>query len=114
MRISDWSSDVCSSDLLRRLPGWLQAGPGAVVPAGRGATGVGPARGLFFRPRRSTRPGRPGRHATRALSRADRKRAVQGKSVSGRVDLAGRRILKIQTHKYISTPRYTLTRHHTQ
>src|SRR3546814_7103650 len=31
MRISDWSSDVCSSDLMRRVVDWnLQRSPGAV------------------------------------------------------------------------------------
>src|SRR3546814_11559236 len=30
MRISDWSSDVCSSDLLGKQPGFLAAGEGAV------------------------------------------------------------------------------------
>src|SRR3546814_10823354 len=30
MRISDWSSDVCSSDLLRRLSAWLEATPDGI------------------------------------------------------------------------------------
>src|SRR3546814_12328180 len=66
LRISDWSSDVCSSDL----------------SAGR-------------------RRGRPSRPVERDDARrrglaagADRKSVVQGKSVSVRVDIGGRRIIK--------------------
>src|SRR3546814_12426474 len=90
MRISDWSSDVCSSDL--RAP---SSHPG---PAGRfhllrgnGATrgrqschhGPLPCRALLGR----TRPCPPARTV-------DRKSVVEGKSVSVRVDLGGRRIIK--------------------
>src|SRR3546814_19407011 len=43
MRISDWSSDVCSSDLDRSLSGLRVGGRGAieVVPAHRGDVGRG-------------------------------------------------------------------------
>src|SRR3546814_10234959 len=37
MRISDWSSDVCSSDLFSLRP---QFGPGAIHPANAGGPGV--------------------------------------------------------------------------
>src|SRR3546814_11968988 len=68
MRISDWSSDVCSSDLLGR--------PARYPPRrGGGASGL---QGLL-RSRRTAE---------------DRKSVVYGKSVSVRVDLGGRRVIK--------------------
>src|SRR3546814_14361213 len=78
MRISDWSSDVCSSDL---------ATPGPVSSLHR---------------RRCHRPASDGQ---RADACADRKSVVKGKSVSVRVDLGGRRIIKknIHIHKTNST-----------
>src|SRR3546814_12885971 len=88
MRISDWSADVCSSDLvpgIGRGPGFPRQGSG-----GRG--------GDLLRDRvRCPRLGR----LSRAFHRRDRdrlwrdrKRVVSGKSVSVRVDLGGRRIIK--------------------
>src|SRR3546814_19388762 len=87
MRISDWSSDVCSSDLLRH---------DAIV-----------AREVEARVRiaRDADEARHQRIAERtgdidrrflAVERAiaDRKSVVSGKSVSVRVDLGGRRIIK--------------------
>src|SRR3546814_16955248 len=98
MRISDWSSDVCSSDL-------PAAAGRAAAPAGsarsrprrtgarrrppRPAAGYGPARGRDSADPPSPRP--PGR-------RTDRKSVVSGKSVSVRVDLVGRRVIKTKTH----------------
>src|SRR3546814_15762867 len=80
MRISDWSSDVCSSDLSMgaRMVGDL------TETAGRGREAVW----------QGTGGGR----------RADRKSVVSGKSVSVRVDLGGRRIIKKTTLKYGPTP----------
>src|SRR3546814_14559533 len=101
MRISDWSSDVCSSDLgqHRRRP-HHHRGEGLRQPAedrqddevhrrveaGRGTLqGPGPLfHGLLL--------GR-GRVCDPTGSR-DRKSVVSGKSVSVRVDLGGRRIIK--------------------
>src|SRR3546814_14889247 len=144
MRISDWSSDVCSSD----LPGLRFGAEGgkvgtsislrgiSKVPIGAGAAGVvqyfadvpypaeggnvptydlaniqvlrGPQGTLFGRntlggailmnPQAPTRQFEGyakvtyGRFAYRELE--DRKRVVAGKSVSVRVDLGGRRIIK--------------------
>src|SRR3546814_13971911 len=70
MRISDWSSDVCSSDL-ERPRAW-------------------PLDALFDDRRPADRLG---------IRRwqLDRKSVVQGKSVSVRVDLGGRRIIKKNT-----------------
>src|SRR3546814_20160758 len=104
MRISDWSSDVCSSDLVilhrqvvadvalqhrdrrtldRRigLPqhaieiGELIGGAEAAVDIGGGEAP------------------RPVGLVVRIVGAGDRKSVVSGKSVSGRVDLGGRRIL---------------------
>src|SRR3546814_19714222 len=71
LRISDWSSDVCSSDLAWR-------------GCRRSCRCSSPARGHRARLQRP-RP-RP--------AHRDRKSVVQGKSVSVRVDLGGRRIVK--------------------
>src|SRR3546814_15016992 len=79
MRISDWSSDVCSSDLRRHRV----AGHGHRIGARWS--------------RNRVRPLRP---------RADRKSVVKGKSVSVRVDLGGRRLIKKKTKH--SHSHYTL------
>src|SRR3546814_12881673 len=88
MRISDWSSDVCSSD----LPPPLKDTQSALLCAAAhrhsratsgGADGLGdvalPARQILSRDPRL---------------RGDRKRVVWGKRVSVRVNLGGRRIIK--------------------
>src|SRR3546814_13191067 len=99
MRISDWSSDVCSSDLLaaglvvivvlvvqpfrQHLAGGRQHA--AVAERGERRAGVEQAGGLQFL------------HARQGVERfqaEDRKSVVSGKSVSVRVDLGGRRIIK--------------------
>src|SRR3546814_20362601 len=102
MRISDWSTDVCSSDLLDRgrrpavavpktdrgFPGGTSAParrprPGGGLPrlaAGRSA-GMPPARPLLAVGAANPGPGE------------DRKSVVAGKSVSVRVDPGGRGIL---------------------
>src|SRR3546814_18347673 len=96
MRISDWSSDVCSSDL---RPGW-RAKPGCIFKARSGEKGKEPRDVDADRHRRARRPcGRrrrqPARHISQQfLHAADRKRVVEGKSVSVRVDFGGRRISK--------------------
>src|SRR3546814_17197393 len=104
MRISDWSSDVCSSDLVfarsaqrgrstvsTRLPaipttcGWgcdHGEGPPPAVPSQAG-----------FRPVRGV-----GREARR--QQVDRKSVGKGKSVTVRVDLGGRSIIKKKTKKH--------------
>src|SRR3546814_18477751 len=102
MRISDWSSDVCSSDLAamtewrrdfhrhpelgfqetrtsRLIAERLEAF-GIEVHAGVGGTGVV---GVL---RRGS--------SNRAVGLRDRKSVVSGKSVSVRVDIGGRRIIK--------------------
>src|SRR3546814_9551798 len=93
MRISDWSSDVCSSDLIGC------AGSGAPLGSRLHPHPVLPAQ--FHRDE--------GQHDLRiAVERKeegvgqptaeDRKSAVSGKGVSVRVDLGGARCLKTKTH----------------
>src|SRR3546814_21156386 len=102
MRISDWSSDVCSSDLLAPDDGVISARSatvGAVLPAGQE---------LF----RLIRRGRLEWHAEVAASDlaklksgqiahvTDRKSVVWGKSVSVSVAAGGRRINKTKSKQY--------------
>src|SRR3546814_11704867 len=101
MRISDWSSDVCSSDLpscgsgarIRRRYRAFQA-PAHVrrtTPLPHDCTadarqgGYGICRGC---------PDAEAALSGNPLSYVDRKSVVSGKSVSVRVDLGGRRIIK--------------------
>src|SRR3546814_12682696 len=105
MRISDWSSDVCSSDLA--APYWvarplshqraagdrdqhLQRGPAGAEPALPCRRGCHPVRALGAqRLRHLAETGRSSYHLP-----PDRKSVVEGKSVSVRVDLGGRRSIK--------------------
>src|SRR3546814_15559848 len=96
MRISDWSSDVCSSDLQVDLPTEIlldtnpRARRRATLRVGRGGhqrpdqRAQVPHGGMVADPQRDgvVYPGE------------DRKSVVSGKSVSVRVDLGGRRIIK--------------------
>src|SRR3546814_11994202 len=86
MRISDWSSDVCSSDLLtvrkaadhtlRRSPSHRET----VMPIEKRVSSAAAAlEGI--------------EDGATVLVSGDRKSVVSGKSVSVRVDLGGRRIL---------------------
>src|SRR3546814_15688509 len=130
MRISDWSSDVCSSDLVgigeagvivglrlgKQHPHRLdQAQPDDA--ADRGARGrVDAVRGERFLDRAAdvglavderaiAIEDREPVHQPRRRPRSDRKRVVLGKSVSVRVDLGDRRHLKTTQYVY----RHTLT-----
>src|SRR3546814_11715346 len=90
MRISDWSSDVCSSDLLLQRRVRIKAvrvedvhvvdahAPEALVEAGE-----------YVFARTAALAVGAGPHVP-----ADRKRVVEGKGVSVRVDLGGRRSIK--------------------
>src|SRR3546814_19340917 len=107
MRISDWSSDVCSSDLVI-LPchGFQQQGQ-AVDGVGPGEAGA--LRQLLIGDCRASGGAVEQRLAQRrhqALvvgGRVDRKSVVSGKSVSVRVDLGGRRLIKKTNLKQNST-----------
>src|SRR3546814_18300538 len=52
------------------------------------------------------------REVYKLLISADRKRVVSGKSVSVRVDLGGRRILKKKNQHHTPTPTHNTTHHH--
>src|SRR3546814_17188248 len=96
MRISDWSSDVCSSDLV-----WPAQAAGIAklrdnssfvlcTPTGSGKTTVatlGAVQGLFADP---------------PVGGIDRQSVVSGKSVSVRVDLGGRRLINKKTKITVS------------
>src|SRR3546814_16797517 len=103
MRISDWSSDVCSSDLCRGA----STGPRSSPPrgTGRGTRGRGGTRATR-RPRRSGAPNRTApQHPTSGLPRSsrrrggDRKSGAMGKHVSVRGDIGGRRVVKKKKKK---------------
>src|SRR3546814_18219935 len=112
MRISDWSSDVCSSDLGDHRTGTLgRLLAGLEYHQHRATPGI-------ERRRQHLRGGnQPGhmevvaaavRHrylAAVGVARGggDRKSVGSGKSVSVRVDLGGRRILKKKTHQTTHT-----------
>src|SRR3546814_10960071 len=97
MRISDWSSDVCSSDLAPQPVAGLLAVP---VPAGDLPVGLAATRDAagtcLALPRAAKRPHRPDDRP--AATGGDRKSVGKGKSVSVRVDIGGRRILKKKHH----------------
>src|SRR3546814_10957272 len=90
MRISDWSSDVCSSDL-----------PHAHVGDDHGG-GAHPRR--HGRAAQAHDPLRLGGGRRTGVARQDRKSVVKGKSVSVRVDLGGRGICKTITIAVIYSP----------
>src|SRR3546814_12577447 len=112
MRISDWSSDVCSSDL--RLPqepagcplgvrGRARREPARQTDAAE--YGNVPAGGGSVHPRRRRKQGEGcrDRRADSRTRRTARKSVVEGKGVSVRVDIGGRRIINNKTqHKKIS------------
>src|SRR3546814_19793842 len=109
MRISDWSSDVCSSDLAagttsKPTTSWpalarLRAIGRPMLPRPRNpmraiAASPIPAILVAFRPYRiPAGAGNPALPAAQAKVR-DRKSVVSGKRVSVRVDLGGGRIIK--------------------
>src|SRR3546814_15175264 len=92
MRISDWSSDVCSSDLplLRMIE--------ATGPSSRHGRRAWAARvGLTSRPSFIACLGSRNQGTVETVS--DRKSAVEGKSVSVRVEHGGRRIMTKKKNK---------------
>src|SRR3546814_15481899 len=121
MRISDWSSDVCSSDLMSRVEADRvivdrmnndRASPGDLRGGRTAAERIGKQIGAKAEPLEVGSDGQPSdqqqRHLVRhALSQLcvgqrrallqDRKSVVSGKSVSVRVDLGGSRIINKKT-----------------
>src|SRR3546814_19243063 len=100
MRISDWSSDVCSSDLD------IAAAPFA---EGKVLSGHDARRAQF--PDQLSRDEILRRHAGHRVvemeNKQDRKSVVEGKSVSVRVDIGGRRIIKKKTTVKIERQKYS-------
>src|SRR3546814_13478926 len=88
MRISDWSSDVCSSDLVRPRPFACCNPPHHLGEIAEWrTTSSGSARGGITCT--AAEPCAP----PDQRPHTDRKRVVSGQSVSVRVDLGGRRII---------------------
>src|SRR3546814_20983851 len=116
MRISDWSSDVCSSDLNCAHGGGCTVSSDQVarIDSDRNSHGTNnitsdsidsdsattnsrhTAVSIMPCPRTAS-PSTRRRSRRRAASAPDRKSVVSGKSVSVRVDLGGRRIIKKKT-----------------
>src|SRR3546814_19029531 len=102
MRSSDWSSDVCSSDLLLALPYNYRSARDAI-------RAVRPRRALPFREQRSSSDARTVSiarasflaHSRQRFARTkyggDRKSVVEGKIVEVRVDIGGSRIINKKT-----------------
>src|SRR3546814_14272566 len=102
MRISDWSSDVCSSDLSRswKRKTWSRRWKASSRPGWKSTPDmdqIAPANSYDVEAIRRDFPilsrqvhGKPLVY----LDNGERKRVVEGKSVSVRVDLGGRRIIK--------------------
>src|SRR3546814_17819994 len=91
MRISDWSSDVCSSDLVHIGDGQRQKCRCLDEEGGLGAQGCQGDHGAHTWERSC------GTDRSAGSGDRDRKSVVSGESVSVRVDLGGRRIIK-NTH----------------
>src|SRR3546814_18293013 len=98
MRISDWSSDVCSSDLMQQRYSWDGVLQRPAMEA---------AWQLFLErhPMMRTAFWWQDDHEPLQCVYRDRKSVVQGTSVSVRVDLGGRSIIKKNTP-------HTLTQNH--
>src|SRR3546814_19154557 len=90
MRISDWSSDVCSSDLVAHR-----------VEIGQDRGAITAARHRRFEPARQRfdRDKAIVERKAADIVDPDRKSVVSGKSVSVRVDIGGRRTLTNKTNK---------------
>src|SRR3546814_11135390 len=103
MRISDWSSDVCSSGLMERMPYTPemdaavallpQAAPESVVTTDW-RTGLPVLTGSRVTLRELRVSDAHSLFAMLTTEEVDRKSAVSGKRVSGGVDLGGRRSIK--------------------
>src|SRR3546814_19865031 len=101
MRISDWSSDVCSSDLAAVFPFSGGGGAGGAPRDGRHRRQRGGAERLCPRANRRGIERSRG-SAVGVAGCVDRKSVVSGKSVSVRVDLGVRRIIKTKRTTLIS------------
>src|SRR3546814_15296122 len=97
MRISDWSSDVCSSDLYASTPSAARRAT-TTIPTSRWPTGTAPT--VCSARAESPVGGRSAALPARQILALgfgeflDRKSVVKGTRVSVRVDLGGRRIIQ--------------------
>src|SRR3546814_20145057 len=99
MRISDWSSDVCSSDL---APVHGESSPQGPADTAQSAVRIHAAQ----RPHVTFATG------NHTVACTDRKSVVEGKSVSVRVDLGGRRIIKKKKTKHSSNRHKDIRKQH--
>src|SRR3546814_17332296 len=97
VRISDWSSDVCSSDLLRPaiLNVHASGGRAMMAAAAEAARETAEEHGI-------ARPRVVGVTVLTSLDAGDRKSVGEGKRVSVRVAHGGRRIIKKQNNTQIT------------
>src|SRR3546814_20187911 len=103
MRISDWSSDVCSSDLIMRVA-LGQAKDGRIHILGEMAKAISQNRtGVKENAPRITTITVPKDKIREVIGRSEERR--EGKSVSVRVDLGGRRIIKKKKNNQNTTIR---------
>src|SRR3546814_18136516 len=102
VRISDWSADVCSSDLAHRIVDLacrgaeFRCGKGDILPLAHLIPHLPLARARLAIDEAA-------RNIRLIAMNRDRKRVVQGKSVSVSVDLGGRRRIKkkkTKIHRY--------------
>src|SRR3546814_16046373 len=104
MRISDWSSDVCSSDLALVVGDWVNDKQHLRQPLLKWLTASGERRVKVDATGKAA-------HTIITLNKryGDRKSVVSGKSVSVRVDLGGRRIIKNNTKAqiHVQNTKYT-------
>src|SRR3546814_8709618 len=103
MRISDWSSDVCSSDLYVNRPSAASQGEPPMNPRFLAVIAAAVAIPVIALAQDPAAQGF-GDAMEKMMDdmHIDRKRVVSGKSVSVRVDIGGRRILKKNNVKYHS------------
>src|SRR3546814_16025900 len=105
MRISDWSSDVCSSDLPNGVPvPYYYTNPTMIGFTGGGGSTYGGGAEPFIMPVVGDWSPPPAysqsyydKSREQASPGSDRKSVVSGKSVSVRVAVGGRRIVKKKT-----------------
>src|SRR3546814_20592065 len=108
MRISDWSSDVCSSDLRgQRVDQQYQSHqlrellPGRLAGEFQGAEKYGAADREHAPRRQSKRPGQYALEHPDGHGEQDLKGVVEVKSVSVSVDLGGRRLVRKNIYGHI-------------
>src|SRR3546814_20703070 len=102
MRISDWSSDVCSSDLLAVCSIWCMTGPAQKAKATVASISKPTGAASLIRRRGETVSSELQNRRMPLRPRADRKSDVSGQSVSVRVARGGRRVSNKKQEKTIA------------